>query len=411
MFVELIATGTEIVRGRSPDTNTPHIARRLAEAGLDVRFFTTCGDDPRDLAAAFRQAIRRADLTIVTGGLGPTQDDITRPAAAEATRRPLIFVRAEWRRLQERAAALGRRLASNNRSQAWFPRGAEILPNSVGWAAGFLVELRGGRRLVALPGPPREMAPMLDTLLARLGPPPADRVDKAFKIFGVPESDVEARILADLRKLRGVDYGITAKGWTISLNLRIRGRGDPESAVERIRSLLRRRFGDAFYGEDDCTLAGATAALLLSRRATLAVAESCTGGLVADRLTDVPGISDSLLESLVVYSNESKRSRLGVRTATLARHGAVSRQTAAEMARGARKSAGADLGLSTTGIAGPGGGTADKPVGLVYFGLADAKTVRVERRVFGGTRRDVKERAADFALDLARRTLLDGGRR
>lgn len=408
MIVEVIATGTEIVRGRSFDTNTPHIARRLTEAGHDVRFFTACGDEPRDLEAAFRQALRRARLALVTGGLGPTQDDCTRLAAARATGRPLVFVRSEWRRLRDRAKKLGRRLSPNNRTQAWFPRGAEILPNDVGWAAGFLIELPGGRLFAALPGPTREMAPMFEFLLARLKPPSSSRIDKAFKILGVPESEVETRVLPDLRKLHGVQYGITAKGATISLNLRIHG-SDPDSRLHRIRSLLQRAFGEAFYGEDDCTLASAVASLLCSRRATVAVAESCTGGLVADRLTDIPGISEFLLEAIVTYTDESKRRRLSVRASTLVRHGAVSKAVAAQMAIGIRRSSGADLGLSTTGIAGPTGGSARKPVGLVYFGISDAKGVRVERRVFGGTRRDVKERAAEFALDLVRRALLRGG--
>lgn len=405
MIVEVIATGTEIVRGRSLDTNTPHIARRLTEAGHDVRFFTVCGDDPRDLEATFRLALRRARLVLVTGGLGPTQDDYTRSAAARAIGRPLVFVRHEWERLRNRAARLRRRLSANNRRQAWFPRGAEILPNEVGWAAGFLLDLPGGRRFAALPGPPREMAPMLETLLSRLGPAAVQRIDKAFKIFGVPESEVEARVLPGLRRLRGVDYGITAKGWTISLNLRIHGR-NPQARVNRIRTLLRRTFRDAFFGEDDCTLSDAVTALLRARNETVALAESCTGGLATDRLTDIPGVSESLLESLVTYSNESKRRRLGVRATTIARYGAVSKPVAAQMAIGVRRSSGADFGIATTGIAGPAGGSANKPVGLVYFGISDAKGVRVERRVFGGTRREVKERAAEFALDLLRRALL-----
>jgi nicotinamide-nucleotide amidase len=401
VIAEIIATGNEIIRGRSIDTNSAYIARQLISLGHDVRCFSLYGDSLKDLTDGFTRALGRADLVIVTGGLGPTEDDLTRDAAAKVMRRPLVFDKTEWDRLRKLYAKFKRKVPRSVRRQAYFPKGATVMPNEVGSAAGFMLE-KDRRRFVALPGPPREMTPMLDVVLADLyDGKKAAWYDKAFKICGVPESRVESLVFRPLSRIRGLEYGITAKGAIISLNLRARDPG----AFDRVRDLLRRKVGVAYYGEDDDTIAKATAMALLHTGTTLAVAESCTGGRISDLLTDIPGISAVLVEDVVTYSNESKIKRLRVKPTTLRKFGAVSKETATEMAEGVLRTSGADIAISTTGIAGPDGGTKEKPVGLVFFGLAGARRTRTKRKIFRGTRLDVKERASDFALEWLREHL------
>ncbi len=396
MRVEIIASGTELIRGRSIDTNTPAISRRLNQLGADVRYFSCYGDHLEDLVEGIRHALKRADLVILTGGLGPTVDDLSREAACRATGRKLAVIPEERDRLRER---MPNGPAINER-QAFFPKGASILHNPVGSASGFLLRV-GAKRLAVLPGPPREMQATLENLLSRLGLPPAPWIDKSFRIAGISESVVEDRIYPSIQKLKDLIYGITAKGTIISINLR----SHHPATVEAVRGIIRDKLGTAYFGEDDDTIASKTAELLMARRKTLALAESCTGGEIASKLTDIPGVSASLLEAMVTYSNESKMSRLGVRQSTLAKHGAVSEETAREMSEGVREKA--DIGAATTGIAGPAGGTADKPVGLVYMSVSTERGTKVEKKVFRGTRLDVKERASEFTLNMIRLALLN----
>lgn len=406
--IEIISTGTEIMCGRSADTNFPSLARQLTRMGYDVRYHSAYGDTLEDLTQGLRIALRRADAVIMTGGLGPTADDLTRDAAAAAVHRPLEFHPAEFRKIAERFRRRRRPMPRINRRQAYFPRGATILANPAGTAPGFMLRHRT-KLFFALPGPPAELAEMLpgviETLRARFGPP-APRLEKSFKIFGIPESQVETAALPIVRRLPRLTYGITAKGDTISLNFTIPGPA-AEKTVADLRAAFRKRFDTALFGEDDDTIAEATARLLIERNRTLAVAESCTGGLVADRLTDVPGISASLLEAVVTYSNESKIRRLGVPARLIAEHGAVSEPVARAMAEAIRKTSGVHVGASTTGIAGPTGGTAEKPVGLVYMAVSTRTGTLVERRVFAGPRRHVKERAADVTLNMIRLAVLN----
>jgi nicotinamide-nucleotide amidase len=405
MIVELIASGTEIVRGRSIDTNSGHIARRLSELGSEVRRITCLGDDLPSLVEGFRTALRRSDAALVTGGLGPTVDDLTREAAARATGRPLRLVKSELARLRERFRARKIPMPAINRRQAFFPLGASIIPNPIGSAAGFVVR-RGRKRLAALPGVPREMEAMLDSAFDLLGlRGEAPWIDRTFRIVGVPESAVEQRLYPAIRKFRGVAYGITAKQNVISIHLRAAGR-DAARALDRIEEIVRRKMGAAYFGQGDVTIAAATAEAILKKGVTLSLAESCTGGAIASRLTDVPGISAGLLEAVVAYSNESKASRLGVKPATLRAHGAVSEAVAREMAEGVRRRAGSDVGAATTGIAGPSGATSEKPVGLVYMAVSTRRGTAVERKIFGGTRLDVKDRASEHTLNMIRRAVL-----
>jgi nicotinamide-nucleotide amidase len=392
---EVISTGTELLAG-TPDSNFVEICRMLEPTGVEVRYHSTYGDRMEDLTLGLKTALARAEVVILTGGLGPTEDDLTRRAAAEVFHRPLRFRPEVWRRLRPRLRS-ARQL---QRVQAEFPEGAQVIENRIGTAPGFwIARPRGG--FAALSGVPQEMRDMMRrAVLPRLrriagprpGGPPA-----VLRLFGVPESAAEEYIAPFLRRL-GAAHGITARHG----NVRITTDRRVARALERH---LRRRFGDALYAVEDIELEEVVARELLRRRWTLAVAESCTGGLVADRLTNVPGVSAVLREAVVAYANESKMARLAVRAETLAAYGAVSRETAAQMAAGAALAAGTDAAVATTGVAGPASGTPRAPVGRVFVAAYVRGRTWVEMHDFRGERRQIKERAADAALDLLRRAV------
>lgn len=403
MTVALISTGTELLRGRSVDTHLSLVARELEPLGLEVGGHVTCPDDLDRLIEVIRQAAAGADIVILTGGLGPTEDDYTRRAAAEAFGRTLEFRPALWKEIRARFRRFRIPMAAINRRQAFIPSGAWPLPNPNGSAPGFGLE-SGGRLFFALPGPPREMMAMLrGGVLPRLRRAvrglPKCRLWES-KVYGMPEGDVDELVKPIVARRPGASYGLTVSGGMVNVSVRME-RGSP-SAVARA---LAKALGIHLVGPS--SLAETVAELLLKKRRTIAVAESCTGGLIASLLTDCPGISAALLEGWICYSNASKTARLGVPAGLIRRRGAVSGEVAAAMAEGAARTAGADIGVATTGIAGPTGGSRMKPVGLVWHAVHYRDRTRVERRVFPGDRAAVKARAANLALDLARRALLN----
>jgi nicotinamide-nucleotide amidase len=399
MKVALVSTGTELLRGRNLDTHLSVIARELEPLGLEVAYHSTSPDDFVRVVEEICLASARADIVILTGGLGPTEDDYTRRAAAEAFRRPLVFRAAAWNAIRARFRRFKIPMAAINRRQAFLPRGARLLPNPNGSAPGFAID-SGGRLFFALPGPPREMIPMLRRfVLPRMAP-----VGRRFtlwesKVYGIPEGDVDVLVKPIIARRPGATYGLSVSGGMVSVSVKFE-RGSPGPTVRALQKAL----GIHLVGP--MSLAEAVADLLLRRRKTIAAAESCTGGLIVSQLTNVPGISRSLLEGWICYSNASKTARLGVPAELIRRHGAVSGEVAAAMAEGAARTAGADVGVATTGVAGPSGGTRTKPVGLVWHAVHYRGRTRVERRVFPGDRASVKERAANLALDLVRRALL-----
>lgn len=407
----LVAIGDELVTGETLDTNSAWLSERLADIGIEVVRFTLLGDDERALERTFYELCNEFQIVIATGGLGPTLDDVTRHAAARAAGEPLELVPEVEDGLRERWAATGREMPAANLRQALFPRGAQVIPNDFGTAPGFRVWIAGGC-LACLPGPPREMRPMaeqelLPWIVRTCGVTHVRRTARFF-LYGLPESQF-AELAGDwMDRVVTPRLGVCASGGVLTARLWVEASGDEqaECLLAPRRAELRERFGRWLFSETDPDLARVLGAELIRRQLSIAVAESCTGGLVAARLTELPGISAAFREGWVTYTDAAKTARLGVPEELLEAHGAVSAEVAEAMAVGAAERSGARIALAITGIAGPGGGTAEKPVGLVWFGLCvDGRSRAVERR-FPAVGRDlVRQFAANMALDLVFREL------
>lgn len=410
MKAVVIATGDELVRGAHADTNSGHIARALAPLGVECERFVVLGDDEDGLAAELARCLELGRLAVVTGGLGPTLDDVTRAAFARAAAAPLVRDAEVERRLRALFESRGRDFSPSNARQADFPAGARVLRNGLGTADGFALE-RGAALLVALPGPPRELQPMLagevlELVRAHLR---AQRVavpvvlDAVYRLTGLPESRF-ADLCGDwMERGRNPLVGVTASLGVLTAT--IRARGADEAATRRLldehSADFRERFGRWIWCEGAGEMEAVLAATLVERGVTVALAESCTGGMVSARLTRVPGISRVYLRGWTTYSNLAKIEELGVPEDVLAAHGAVSAQTAEAMARGAAERSGARLALAVTGIAGPDGGTPEKPVGLVWLAVcADGQARSVEARYLSLGRDLVREFAVRDGLHL-----------
>lgn len=414
VIAEILSTGEEIRTGALTDTNAGYIAERLRLSGIHVARIQALGDDKDLLVKVFREIGDRADIALVTGGLGPTMDDLSTEAAAAAASVGLKLDNGALRSIEAFFASRQRVMPPSNRKQASVPEGAEILPNPVGTAPGFSFVI-GRCRFYFMPGVPHEMRRMLaDQVIPRIEKTlPAERPVmrmKTLSCFGLAESETGERVAALADHVPGVQVGLRAKFPEIQVKLYTSGTdgavvdGILAQGADWVRSVL----GDHLFSEDESEMAAVVGALLKKKAATLALAESCTGGLIASRVTDVAGSSDFFLMSAVTYANDAKIGVLGVSPETLERHGAVSIETASEMAAGARRVAGATYGLSTSGIAGPDGGSAEKPVGTVCIGLATPDGVRGYRFVFRFGKRSMnKTMFAMKALDLLRRELMD----
>lgn len=414
IFSEIISSGTEIMQGLYPDTNACQLSARLEDLGIAVKYHTAVGDDLNILCEVLGIARKRADIILMTGGLGPTVDDLTRQAVAAVYGRALISDKHAEEMIRSFFQFRGIAMPQNNLVQAQLPAGCLPLYNSRGTAPGFILhEPEAGRALIALPGPPRECLPMFDEQAAQFLKthfPDNDVIETlVLHTINVSESRLNEQLQPLFGAIPGVSIGFLAKPGKID----IRAIASSASALETRHLLDKTKTQilchincDCVYGEGaDASLERCVANRLIALNQTVAVAESCTGGLLAKRLTDIPGSSQYFKEGMVVYSNQSKINHLGVREAVIERYGAVSGETAAEMAAGMRKISGADISVSITGIAGPSGGSDIKPVGLVYFGLAARDYVLTCQRRFKGERDLVRECAADFALDLIRRSL------
>src|ERR687890_1036935 len=408
---EILTIGTEILLGDLLDTNAAWISGRLAARVVSIYRHTTVGDNKRRIIAALKEAASRTDLVITTGGLGPTSDDLTNECLGEAAGRKMVEYSEARRHVDEMFRRFGRTPTQSNYKQALFPEGSELIPNPAGTAMGAMLELDGA--LVAtFPGVPGEMKGMFEETLEPLIKERSEGsiLSRTLWFTGIGESALAEQV-QDL--LDASDPTVAPLAGQGKVRLRVPSRGDaPEEAEKKIAPVadeILARLGDYYFGEDDETLESALGKLLKERGATLALAESCTGGLLAKRLTDGAGASDYFVEGLATSSNESKEQLLRVPNHLLVEHGAVSEPVAGAMAEGVRKVAGTDYGLSVTGVAGPDGGSEEKPVGLVFVGVSDEKGTEVERLDLSAWRRSreaVRERSANRALDLLRHRIL-----
>ena len=419
MNVELINTGSELLLGRVLNTHQQWLCRRLSDLGYDVQRQVAVPDAAREIQQAAREALSRTDLVIVTGGLGPTSDDITRELIADLLGKKLHLDEAIYDGIKRFFAERKRPMPAHNDVQAMVPEGATVLPNPNGTAPGLAMPVNpnpfrsGGKRswLVMLPGPPRELRPMFDAVVAPLirreFPLTAPFVCRTLRTSGVGESAVQEQIAGPLTELvsSGLEVGYCARPGQV--DVRLIARGAPAETVGReAEAIVQDLLGKFIYGYDDDEMETVVVRLLTERKQTLALAESCTGGGIANRITNVPGASAVFTGGYVTYSNESKQISLGVRPETLASHGAVSEPVAREMAEGARARLGADFAIAVTGIAGPSGGTAQKPVGTVYIALAGAFGTEVLLKVNAYEREAFKQVTAQQALEMLRRKLV-----
>jgi nicotinamide-nucleotide amidase len=421
---EIVAVGSELLLGGRLDTNSLFLTEQLASHGVEVRFKTVVGDDLGDLVPALRMACKRTSLVVVTGGLGPTRDDLTREAVARLTGRPLRRHPVALAGMMQRLAAWGRTPTAAQFRQARVPAGAEVLPNPVGSAPGFALMWKG-TLVVALPGVPAEAEQMFTTAVVPRLPVSKARVERRLlHTFGLPESEVDARVQPLLGGFKAVRCGLlaTPRGVTVSYTLVAGGggvrSGKPGALLDRLVRAARRALGKHVFAEGTETMEQVVGRHLAARGLMLAVAESCTGGLIGHRLTEVPGSSAYVDRVAICYSNRAKVELLGVPERLIRRYGAVSAEVAAAMARGIRVRSRVPVGLSVTGIAGPDGGTATKPVGLVYVGLnAEGRRGRggfpaaavIREFRFHGPREAIKLRASQAALDTLRQWLEQAG--
>jgi nicotinamide-nucleotide amidase len=407
---EIVAVGSELLTPHFQDTNSLYLTARLNDIGWTVASKTIVGDDVRDLSLRVREALRRTELVMIIGGLGPTGDDVTREAVARALGRGLVLEKDLLERIKERF--LRRRLAmpEANRKQAFIVRGAAVLPNKNGTAPGQMIRT-AGRTIVLLPGPPHELKPICEaSVWPGLEKERRRHLSRAvLKVTGLTESMVEGLISGLYPKTPDLGLTVLAFPGQVEIHLLASSEASQVRAEEKLRRFKSRLLGrlkSHIFSKSGESLEQVVGSLLRKKTKTLAVAESCSGGLISHRLTNVPGSSDYFLEGVVAYSNAAKADLLAVPLGLIERHGAVSLPVARAMARGIRKRARADIGLAVTGIAGPSGGSADKPVGLVFTALAWSGGTEVKEDLFLGMREQVKFQAAQKALDMTRRHLL-----
>ncbi len=413
MIAEILSIGDELLIGQVVNTNQAYIAEHLNRVGISVARMTTVGDDRGSILAAFRLAWDRSDVLTVTGGLGPTHDDITREAVCAFFGRRLVLHQQTLDHVRALLAQRNVTPLKRNEDQALVPDGCTVIPNPIGTAPGYLFE-DAGKVMFVMPGVPYEMKAMMEaTVIPFLAAKGSDHVvrHRTLKTTGIAESILAERI-GDINALLRNDEGLTLaflpspRGVRLRVTARRRSSADAEALISRVEEEIRARAGKYIYGVDDEEIEEVVGRLLTERGLTIAIAESCTGGLIADRLTDVPGSSAYVERGFITYSNSSKVEELGIDPRLIAEHGAVSRPVAEAMALGARERTKTDIGISTTGIAGPAGGSQAKPVGLVWIGYSDAhETFAIEFRFAEGRRR-VKERASQAALEIVRRRLL-----
>ncbi|MGB7068071.1 MAG: competence/damage-inducible protein A [Pyrinomonadaceae bacterium] len=411
LTAEIIAIGTELLTPDKVDTNGLWLTGRLNEAGVEVMLKTIVGDDELRLEEAIRDALKRSDIVISTGGLGPTEDDITRKVAARAVGRRLVYRDELERDLRERFRLWGREMPEINKRQAFIIEDSRILPNPNGSAVGMFVNI-GEKKFAILPGPPRENQPMFDRFVFPEILANSNGVlvrKRVLRVTGMGESAVDEVVAPIYRMFPNVQTSILFNKTDVEIHLAARGDSSEglDTILEDISGRISESLGRSVFTTKGELMEEVIGKLLTGSRKTLSVAESCTGGLIAQRLTDIPGSSDYFIEGVIAYSNEAKTRTLSVPRDVLEQFGAVSSETAKAMAAGMRDRSGTDLAISVTGIAGPGGGSDQKPVGTIFVGFADLSGTKTVGMKLPGDRSLIRWRSSQAALDYLRRQLLD----
>ena len=410
MKAEIITVGTEILLGDILNTNCRYLSRELAAMGIEMYYQITVGDNEERLLKTLKESLNRSDIVICTGGLGPTEDDITKEVCAKYFGYELELHKPSLDAMIERFKHMNRVPTKNNEKQAYFPKEAYILKNDNGTAPGCIME-KEGKMIVVLPGPPREMESMFENYVKPYLSKLTDDVieSEVLRIIGVGESKVENDILDIIDSQTNPTIATYAKGYECTLRITAKAKS-VEEAKELIKPMsdeMKRRFGQSLYATGETSIEEVVSKMLVENNLKIAVAESCTGGMVSASLINYPGISSVFMEGCVTYSNEAKMKSLGVKKETLDVYGAVSDNCAKEMASGVAARYNTNVGIATTGIAGPGGGTDEKPVGLVYFGIYINGKVITKKYVFNGDRQGVRERATRTILNDLRLELLN----
>jgi len=409
MNAEIIAVGTELLMGQIVNTNAQYISSRLPEVGVNVYFHSVVGDNRKRLIDCLEISLSRSDVVIMTGGLGPTQDDLTKETVAEILGKKLVLHEESLEKIESYFKKLNRTMSDNNIKQAYLPEGCIVIRNDNGTAPGCIIE-SGKKVVIMLPGPPSEMIPMFENTVIPyfMEKEKSMLVSKHLRIIGIGESALEERLMDLIENQTNPTIAPYAKEGEVTLRVTANctNREEGERIIAPVVEEIQKRLGQMVYTLEDKPLYQVVGEMLIEKNITVALAESCTGGLIAGQLTNVPGISQVFERGVVSYSNKAKMECLGVNPDTLHKYGAVSRETAVEMARGIRKAAGTDIGVSVTGIAGPGGGTAEKPVGLVYIALADKDNVECKELRLAGSRAKIRNITVLNSLDMIRRYVL-----
>lgn len=410
MKAEIITVGTEILLGDILNTNTHYLSNELANMGVDVYYQITVGDNENRLLNQLEESFKRSDLVVLTGGLGPTEDDLTKEVCAKYLNLDMEFHQPSWDKIIEIHNKMKRIPTENNKKQAYFPVNSIILPNEYGTAPGCIME-KDNKIIIVMPGPPREMKPMFDNFVKQFLQKNSEDIlkSKVIRIIGVGESKVENDLLDLIQKQVNPTIATYAKDGECTVRITAKGKTveEVEQLILPVAKEIKNRFKETVYGEDETTIEDEVAKLLVKNNLTISVAESCTGGMVSSSLINYPGISSVFIEGCVTYSNEAKIKSLNVREETLNLVGAVSEQCAKEMAEGVAARHNTNIGLSTTGIAGPEGGSEEKPVGLVYMGIKINNKTIVKKYIFNGDRQQIRYRACKTLLNDLRLELLN----
>lgn len=404
MKCEILSVGTEILLGDILNTNSRYLSNELANLGIDVYYHQVVGDNRERILNALKEAFSRSDIIITTGGLGPTKDDMTKELVAEFLGMDMYLHEESLKKIEDYFKKMGRIPVKSNEKQAYFPKEAIILENNNGTAPGAIFE-KDGKAIIVLPGPPKEMEPMFNKSVRKYLESLTGYtiVSEVLRVFGIGESEAENKLQDLIDNGKNPTIAPYAKEGEVTFRITAKGKDEDEARklIKPLKEEVYNRLGNLIYNTGDVSIQETVGEMLVNKNMTIGVSESCTGGLVSAKLIEYPGISSVFLEGAVTYSNEAKMRTLNVKKDTLEKFGAVSEETAREMAEGIAKRCGSRIGVSTTGIAGPGGGTEEKPVGLVYIGVYIDGETKVERHVFSGNRSAVRNKASMTALNLS----------